>query len=85
MFSQVFVCPQGDWGIGFPACITGHMTRGSASRGSTSRASASRGGSASKGGSASRGGWEVGQTPPQVCLQGGGQTPSDTWDTMGYG
>ena len=23
MFSQVFVCP---WGIGFPACIIGHMT-----------------------------------------------------------
>ena len=30
MFSQVFVCPQGGgWrlAVGFPACITGHMTR----------------------------------------------------------
>ena len=26
--SQVFVCPRGK--VGFPACITGHMTRGSA-------------------------------------------------------
>ena len=24
--SQLFVCPQGE-GIGFPGCITGHMTR----------------------------------------------------------
>ena len=31
MFSQVFVCPQGE-GVGFPACITSH-DRGSASRG----------------------------------------------------
>ena len=27
MFSHVFICPQGG-GVGFPACITGHMTRG---------------------------------------------------------
>ena len=27
MFSQVFVCLPG-WGVGFPACITGHMTGG---------------------------------------------------------
>ena len=27
MFLQVFVCPGGG-GVGFPACITGHMTRG---------------------------------------------------------
>ena len=35
MFSQMFVCPRGvgGRGVGFPACITGYMTRGSASRG----------------------------------------------------
>ena len=32
LFSQVFVCPQGG-GVGFLACNTGHMTRGSASSG----------------------------------------------------
>ena len=32
LVSQAFVCPRGR-GVGFPACITGHMTRGSASRG----------------------------------------------------
>ena len=30
MFSQVFVCPKG---VSVPACITGHMSRGSLSRG----------------------------------------------------
>ena len=38
MFSQVFVCPRGEGRVGFPACITGHMTSiggwgGAASRG----------------------------------------------------
>ena len=28
MFSQEFVCPQWGRGVGVPACITGHMTRG---------------------------------------------------------
>ena len=38
MFSQVFISPRE--GVGFPACITGHMTGGSACRG---RGSASKG------------------------------------------
>ena len=43
-------------GVGFPACITGHLTRGSASRrGFASRVICILGGSASRGRSASRG------------------------------
>ena len=61
------VCLSTGGGVGFPACIIGHMTRGSASRGrgsaSRGRGSVSRGrGSASRGrGSASRG---LGRPPP---------------------
>ena len=36
-------------GVGFSACITGHMTRGSASRGHMTRGSASKGGVCSQG------------------------------------
>ena len=63
MFSQACVIPsvQGVWGVGFPACITGHMTRGSASRGCASRGSAFRGrGFCIQG---------VGQTRPPPALQ----------------
>ena len=35
MFSQMFVCPQR--GVGFPACITGHMTRGACIQGALRR------------------------------------------------
>ena len=77
------------WGVGFPACITGHMTRGICIQGGLPRgrgegsASASRG-SASKGdledlpGSASRGGLHPGGLGRSLI-------PRDTWDTMEYG
>ena len=68
--------PVGGGGVGFPACITGHLSRGSASRGLCIQG----GGSLHPVGSASRGrgsayeggGWsaysEVGQTPPLAKL-----------------
>ena len=51
---------------------------GSASRGSTSTGDCLQGDRGLYPGG-------VGQTPPQFCLQGVGQTPQDTRDTMGYG
>ena len=69
------VCHSVNWreGVGFPACITGHMTNG--------RGSASEGGSTFRegGGSASRG--------RGVCIWGRGwaDPPRDGWDTTRYG
>ena len=65
-------------GVGFPACITGHMTRGPT------------GGSASRGGLHAG---KIMQTPHPVCLQGGlhlrglgrPPPPQNTWDTTRYG
>ena len=72
MFSQVFVCSHG--GVGFPACITGHMTTGR--RGSASKEG--RGSLHPRAGGLCPGGLHPGwirQTPP----------PPDTCDTTGYG
>ena len=66
---------QGGRWVGFPTCITGHMTRGSASQG----------GSASRG----LGGLHQGelQHPGGLHPVGLGRPPSPgkiTWDTTGY-
>ena len=54
LFSFTGVCSQEGMGVGFSACITGHMTRGSASRG---RGSASKGGVCSQGWGLHQGVW----------------------------
>ena len=62
------------WGVGFPACITGHMTRGICIQGGLPRG----GGSASASrGSASKGDWEglPGSASRGVCIQGGWADP----------
>ena len=59
-------------GISFPACITGHMTRGSASRGSLHPGGLPPGGGLHPRGSAFI---RVEQTP----------SPRETWDTARYG
>ena len=61
---------------GFPACITGHMTRGSASRRIRIQ------------GVCIKGGLHPGVLPTGGLHRGGGgvgHISQDTWDTMGYG
>ena len=92
MFSQVFVCPRGGGGGGFPAGITGHITRGVLHLGGLPP-----GGGLFRpplclptGGLPPEGG--LGR-PPHVSayrrglhLDGLGRpSPRDTWDTTGYG
>ena len=72
MFSEASVSHSVQGGMGFPACITDHMTGGSASRGglySVKGVRIQEGGGLLPGGegSASRG---VGQTPPPLEVHG---------------
>ena len=72
IFSQVFVCPRG---VGFPTCITGHMTRGVCIQELCIQWGSYAGGSASKG-VCIRG----------VCIQGGWADPPKlhgiVWDAV---
>ena len=83
IFSQASVILSTGWGLGFPAFITGHMTRGSCIQGGLPP------GGVCLWGVCIQGGW----ADPQVCLQRRRldkypfwmQTPLRYMYTMGYG